>query len=217
MFALATVEAAVFNIAYLVGIPTPEHLVDEAIIGARMVTRIDACEPVPVLDKDLFEDVPVLCRSCHHQGAPSGGNGMVAVQLFYHTSPVLSTLSSAFSGAHPPPLFPLSHGDARTAEKCKFLCDELIGTQTDGMFFEAVLAHLLQVFLGHHEPGGRRGRPVEGHEVGPGGVQMETHGQRIDDLDALDLRMQLRGPAALVALEAKLHVFGGAGIAVVEL
>src|SRR5215471_5277915 len=121
MFALATVEAAVFNIAYLVGIPTPEHLVDEAIIVARMVTRIDACEPVPVLDKDLFEDVPVLCRGCHHQGAPSGGNGMVAVQLFYHTSPVLSTLSSAFSGAHPPPLFPLSHGDARTAEKCKFL------------------------------------------------------------------------------------------------
>src|SRR5215471_1001359 len=126
MFALATVEAAVFNIAYLVGIPTPEHLVDEAIIVARMVTRIDACEPVPVLDKDLFEDVPVLCRGCHHQGAPSGGNGMVAVQLFYHTSPVLSTLSSAFSGAHPPPLFPLSHGDARTAEKCKFLCDQAV-------------------------------------------------------------------------------------------
>jgi hypothetical protein len=87
MFALSTVEAAVFDIAYLVGIPTPEHLVDEAIIVACMVTRIDTCEPVPVLDKDLFEDVPVLRRGCNHQGAPSGGGGMFVVQLFYHTSP----------------------------------------------------------------------------------------------------------------------------------
>ena len=37
MFALSTVEAAVFNIAYLVGIPTPEHLVDETIIVARVI------------------------------------------------------------------------------------------------------------------------------------------------------------------------------------
>jgi hypothetical protein len=64
------------------------------------------------------------------------------------------------------------------------------------MFFEAVLAHLLQVFLGHYEPSGCGSRPVEGHEVGPGGVQMEAHGQRIDDLYAFDLRVQLRGPAA---------------------
>jgi hypothetical protein len=53
---------------------------------ARMVTRIDTCEPVPVLDKDLFEEVPVLRRGCNHQGAPSRGGSMFAVQLFYHTS-----------------------------------------------------------------------------------------------------------------------------------
>src|SRR5262245_59701263 len=105
MLPLATVEAAVFDRAYHVGMPTPEHLVYEAIIVARMVTRIDTCEPVPVLDKDLFEDVPVLRRGCKHQGAPSGGGGMFAVQLFYHTSPASSTLSSAFSGgASPTPL-----------------------------------------------------------------------------------------------------------------
>ena len=107
MFALSTVEAAVFDRAYLVGIPTPEHLVDEAIIVARMVTRIDACEPVPVLDKDLFEYVPVLRRGCNHQGTPSGGGGMFAVQLFYHTSPASSTLLSAFSGVHSPTSLPI--------------------------------------------------------------------------------------------------------------
>src|SRR5215468_10019947 len=105
MLPLATVEAAVCDIAYLIGMPTPEHLVDEAIIVARLVMRIDTCEPVPVIDKELFEDVPVLRGGCNHQGAPSGGGGMFAVQLFYHTSPASSTLSSAFSGAHPPPLF----------------------------------------------------------------------------------------------------------------
>jgi hypothetical protein len=60
MGALAPVQTAVLDIAHLVGIPTPEHLVDEAIIVTRLVARIDACKPLPVLDKDLFEDVPVL-------------------------------------------------------------------------------------------------------------------------------------------------------------
>ena len=102
MFALSTVETAVFNIAHLVGIPTPEHLVDEAIIVALIVARIDAFKPVPVLDKDLLEDVPVLRGCCNHQGAPSWGVGMFAVPLFYHTSPAQSTLSSAFAGARSP-------------------------------------------------------------------------------------------------------------------
>src|SRR5215471_18062506 len=58
MFTLATVETAVCNRAYLLGIPTPEHLVDEAIIVACVVARVDGFEPVPVLGKDLFKDVP---------------------------------------------------------------------------------------------------------------------------------------------------------------
>ena len=88
MGALSTVETAVFDITHLVRIPTPEHLVDEAIIVARMVAWVDACEPVPVLDKDLFEDVPVLRGCCKHQGTPSGGIGIFAVQLFTTPHPL---------------------------------------------------------------------------------------------------------------------------------
>jgi hypothetical protein len=45
MFALATVETAVFYRAYLLGIPAPEHLVHEAIIVARIVARVDGFNP----------------------------------------------------------------------------------------------------------------------------------------------------------------------------
>src|SRR4029450_216226 len=101
MFAPATVETAVFDSAYLLGIPAPEHLVHEAIIVARIVARVDVFEPVPVLSKDLFEDVPVLGGCCNHQGAPSGGSGF-AVQLLYHGSSAQSTPSSAFTEAPSP-------------------------------------------------------------------------------------------------------------------
>src|SRR5438132_11694572 len=73
MFALSTVETAVFDIAHVVRIRTPEHLVDDAIIVARTVARIDACDAVPVLDKELFEAVPVLRGCCRHHGAPRWG------------------------------------------------------------------------------------------------------------------------------------------------
>jgi len=53
-------KLAVTAHAHLVGIPTPEHLVDAAIIVTRMAARTDASEPLPVLDKELLEDVPVL-------------------------------------------------------------------------------------------------------------------------------------------------------------
>jgi hypothetical protein len=70
MFALATVETAVFDSAELLGRPAPEPLVHEAIIVARMVARVDVCEPLPVLGKDLFEDVPSRRSCCSHQAAP---------------------------------------------------------------------------------------------------------------------------------------------------
>src|SRR5688572_17407138 len=84
MFALSTVEAAVLDRAYLIGIPTPEHLGDEAIIVARMVTRIDACKAVPVLGKDLFEDAPGRWGCCSHQAASLWVLGCV-IALFYTT------------------------------------------------------------------------------------------------------------------------------------
>jgi len=87
MFALSTLQTAIFDIAHLLWVPTPEHLVHEAIIVALIVARMDAFEPVPVVDKYLFEDVPVPRRFCTHQGAPSWDVGMFAVKLFYHASP----------------------------------------------------------------------------------------------------------------------------------
>jgi hypothetical protein len=62
---------------------------------------VDVFEAVPVLSKDLFEDVPVLGGRCNHQGAPSGGSGF-AVQLLYHGSSAQSTPSSAFTEAPSP-------------------------------------------------------------------------------------------------------------------
>src|SRR5262249_7602132 len=58
-------------------------------------------ESLPVLNKDLFEDVPVLAGCCNHQGAPSEGSGF-AVQLLYHGSSAQSTPSSAFTEAPSP-------------------------------------------------------------------------------------------------------------------
>ena len=101
MCALATVETAVFDKAYLLGLPAPEHLLHEAIIVARIVARVDVFEPVPVLSKDLFEDVPVLGGCCKHQGAPSGGSGF-AMPLLYHGLSAQSTPSSAFTEAPSP-------------------------------------------------------------------------------------------------------------------
>src|SRR5215831_2924897 len=103
MGALATMQPAVFTIAYFLRVPTPEHLVHEAIIVESIVARIDVLKPVPVLDKDLLEDVPVLRGCCKHAGAPSWGSGRCAVQLLYHVSPPQSTPSLAFTEARSPP------------------------------------------------------------------------------------------------------------------
>ena len=102
MGALPALQTPILGIAHLVRIPAPEHLVHEPIIVALIVARVDAFEPVPVLSKDLLEDVPVLRGCCKHEGAPSWGSGMCAVQLLYHVSPPQSTPSSAFTEARPP-------------------------------------------------------------------------------------------------------------------
>src|SRR5437879_1766027 len=124
MLTLATMLTAILDIAHLVGIAALEHLVHKTIVVAGIVARIDAFEPIPVLDKDLLEDVPVLRGCYNHQGAPSWGIGMFAVSLLYHTSPTQSTPSSASPGHAHPPLSPLRHGDCRATHKCKFLYDQ---------------------------------------------------------------------------------------------
>ena len=102
MFALATVETAVFDRAYLLGIPAPEHLVHEAIIVARIVARVDVFEPVPVLGKDLFEHVPGRRGCCSHQAASLWSMGWCVMALFYHIPPTTSTPSPAFTGTRSP-------------------------------------------------------------------------------------------------------------------
>ena len=99
MFALAAMLAAIFDIAHLVGIAAAKHLVHETVIVAGIVTRMDVFEPVPVIDKDLFEDVPALSRFDNHQVAPSeGGWDMLRVQPVYHVSPAPS---NPLIGLHP--------------------------------------------------------------------------------------------------------------------
>jgi len=110
MLALPTMETAILDRAHLVGIAAPEHLIHEPIIVARIIARIDTFEPVPVIDKDLCEDIPVPRGFCNHQGAPSWGVVIVAVPLFYHASPASSTPSHP-SPAHPhPPSHPGATG-----------------------------------------------------------------------------------------------------------
>lgn len=59
MFALSTMQTAVLDIAHVLRVTTPEHLGHQAIIVGRLVARMGVFEPVPVIGKNLLEDVPV--------------------------------------------------------------------------------------------------------------------------------------------------------------
>jgi hypothetical protein len=71
MGALTALQTAVLHIAHLVGISTPKHLGYQTIVVGRLVAWMGVFEPVPVLSKDLLEDIPGPCRCYTHQGAPS--------------------------------------------------------------------------------------------------------------------------------------------------
>ena len=51
-------ETSIFDIAHLVRITTPEHLVDEVIVVGRIVTRTELFKLLPMFGKNLFEDIP---------------------------------------------------------------------------------------------------------------------------------------------------------------
>ena len=86
-----------------------------------MVARMDACEPVPVLTKDLFEDVPGRQGCCSHQAASLRSVGLSVIALFYHILPTTSTPSSAYPPARSLPSRPKA---MRCAVKWKFLDDQ---------------------------------------------------------------------------------------------
>src|SRR5262245_49097229 len=93
MFALATVRAAVFDIPHLVLIATRQHLGHQSIIVGGLIARMGVGEAVPVVSKDLLEDVPVPRGCCQHRVAPSRDDKIVTVQRLYHTSSAQSTPS----------------------------------------------------------------------------------------------------------------------------
>jgi hypothetical protein len=93
----------ILEIPHLVGIAAVEHLVNETVIVAGIVARVDVFEAIPVIDKDLFENVGVLSRCCHHQIVPSKGIGLLGIERFYHVSRSASTPSSVFTVAPSPP------------------------------------------------------------------------------------------------------------------
>src|SRR5437868_10651275 len=75
-----------------------------------------ACKPVPVLSKDLLEDIPVPSGCCNHEGTPSWGVRIFAVQRFYHSSPASSTPHQPSPGRHQPPPSALHDGVFRDRE-----------------------------------------------------------------------------------------------------
>jgi hypothetical protein len=113
---LATILTVILDIAHLVGITAVEHLGYEIVIVAGIVARVDVFEAIPVIDKDLLEDVGVLRRRCHDQIAPSKGRGLLGIERFYHVSRSASTPSSVFTGAPLHPSLAWRHADSGKME-----------------------------------------------------------------------------------------------------
>src|SRR5207302_5327677 len=82
----------------------------------RLISRMSVLKRLPVIGKDLLEDIPVPRGCCNHQGAPSWGVRMFAVKRLYHGSPASSTPHQLLSGHPHPPLSSLSDGDFRERE-----------------------------------------------------------------------------------------------------
>src|SRR5437867_10325661 len=103
--------AAIFDIAHRLRIAAPKHLGHQAIVVGRLVAGMGVLKRIPVIGKDLFEDVPVPRGCCKHQGAPSEGVGIVAVQRLYHASSALSTPPRRSRGHPHPPHLPWCYED----------------------------------------------------------------------------------------------------------
>jgi hypothetical protein len=113
---LATLQAAVFAVPHLLRVATPKHLGHQAIIVGRLGAWMGVGDPVPVLGKDLFENVPVPRGCCKHEGAPRGGEKMVTVKRFSHALPASSTPHRPVYGHPHPPLSSLINGGFRDRE-----------------------------------------------------------------------------------------------------
>src|SRR2546423_14470388 len=98
MLPLATVLAAVLDIAHLVWVTTGQHLGDQALVVGRLIPWMSTLKRVPVIGKDLLEDTPVPRGCRNHRIAPSWGETIVTVQRLYHTSATSSIPHRLHSG-----------------------------------------------------------------------------------------------------------------------
>jgi hypothetical protein len=120
MVSFPTMETALVDRAHLFRLTAREPLGHESVRVGRIITMLGWCTPVPVLNKNLLEDVPVPRGFCDHRGAPSWSVGIVAVTLFYHASSAPSTPAAAFSGACSPTSLPLESWGLQGSREMKF-------------------------------------------------------------------------------------------------
>src|SRR5215813_5331964 len=103
MLALSTVQAAVFDVPHLFRVAARQHLGHQVVVVGRLVARMGALKRLPMVSKDLLEDIPVPRGGCYHRIAPSWGDQLVAVPRLYHASAASSTPHRPVY-AHPHPL-----------------------------------------------------------------------------------------------------------------
>src|SRR5215475_2287728 len=91
MLALSTMRAAVFDVPHLFRVAARQHLGHQVVVVGRLVARMGALKRLPMVSKDLLENIPVPRGGCYHRIAPSWGDQLVAVPRLYHASAASST------------------------------------------------------------------------------------------------------------------------------
>src|SRR5437016_12767800 len=86
--------------AYFFRVAARQHLGHQAIVVRRLVARMGLLKRLPVVSKDLLEDIPVPRGGCHHRIAPSGGDQSVAMERLEHAAAPSLTPRTA------PPMLP---------------------------------------------------------------------------------------------------------------
>ena len=84
---LATMLTAILDITHLIRIATAQHLLHKAVVIASVVARMALFEDVPMIRKDLLEDVPMPPGFDNHEVAPSESSWLfrwLRVKHFYH-------------------------------------------------------------------------------------------------------------------------------------
>jgi hypothetical protein len=145
VLALATLQAAVFDVPHFLWIAAIQHLGHQVIVVCCLVARMGALKRLPVVGKDLLEDIPVPRGCCNHQGTPSWGGRMFAVKRLYHGSPASSTPHRLLSGYPYPPLLFLRDGDFRDRENAFSYTIKKVMHRAWG-YFQARLAFTMAAF-----------------------------------------------------------------------